>query len=126
MRPGVPDDTLGLGLANERRRGCVSGVAKVRGAGRASVHGAARARMRSSAVRFFRARASTSGMSSSGVGYWNTRQVSATTNARVKPTIHLSKRRLALISVMSVSWRATDIAASRALVSSAPALTRAS
>ena len=62
----------------------------------------------------------------SRIGYWNTRQVSATTNARVKPTIRLSNSRLALISAMSVSYRATDFAASRALVSSAPALRRAS
>lgn len=63
----------------------------VRTAGRASAHGAARDRTRSSAVRFFRARASTSEKSPSGAGYWNARQVSATTNARMKPTIHLSK-----------------------------------
>ena len=92
MRPGVPDDTLGVGPASERRRRCADLAARVWVAGRASAHGAARDRMRSSAVRFFRARASTSEKSPSGVGYWNTRQVSATTNARMKPTIHLSKR----------------------------------
>ena len=86
MRPGVPDDTLGVGPASERRRECASVAVKVRTAGRASAHGAARDRMRSSAVRFFRARASMGEKSPSGVGYWNTRQVSATTSARVKPT----------------------------------------
>ena len=94
---------LGVGPASEGCRGCASVAARVRTAGRGSAHGATRVRMRCSVVRFFRAQMSTSGRSPSGVGYWNARQASATTNAKVKPTIHLGKRRLALISAMSVS-----------------------
>ena len=95
---------LGVGPASEGCRGCASASRQgVRTAGRGSAHGATRVRMRCSVVRFFRAQMSTSGRSPSGVGYWNARQASATTNAKVKPTIHLGKRRLALISAMSVS-----------------------